>query len=88
MQNDIISHGIIIKINGPVLDVRFEENEPEINHLLVTDDGVHMEVAAHSAPGVVRCIALESTDGLCCGTHVTGTGPVSYTHLDVYKRQG
>ncbi len=74
MQNDIISHGIIIKINGPVLDVRFEENEPEINHLLVTDDGVHMEVAAHSAPGVVRCIALESTDGLCCGTHVTGTG--------------
>ena len=54
MQNDIISHGIIIKITGPVLDVRFEENEPEINHLLVTDDGVFTEAAIDNDDGFLR----------------------------------
>jgi F-type H+-transporting ATPase subunit beta len=56
--------GIIIKISGPVLDVRFENELPQIHDLLVTQDGKHMEVAAHIAPAVVRCIALDATDGL------------------------
>ena len=56
------SQGQIIKISGPVLDVRFEtQAEPHTNTLLVTDSGIHMEVAAHVAPGVVRCVALEAT---------------------------
>ncbi|MCL2220788.1 MAG: F0F1 ATP synthase subunit beta [Oscillospiraceae bacterium] len=68
--------GVIIKISGPVLDVRFEHdaNEPKLHDLLRTDDGRHMEVAANIAPGVVRCIALDATDGLCCGTVVTALG--------------
>jgi F-type H+-transporting ATPase subunit beta len=66
--------GIITKISGPVLDVRFENDLPRIHDLLVTQDGKHMEVAAHIAPAVVRCIALDATDGLCCGTEVMGTG--------------
>lgn len=68
--------GIIIRISGPVIDVRFEkaECEPQINQLLVTDDGHHMEVAANVSPGIVRCIALEATDGMCCGTSATNTG--------------
>ncbi|MEZ4358120.1 MAG: F0F1 ATP synthase subunit beta [Eubacteriales bacterium] len=66
--------GTIIKISGPVLDVRFEDHEPHIHNLLVTVDGIHMEVAAQISKSVVRCIALEKTEGLRCGTEVTDTG--------------
>ena len=66
--------GIIIKISGPVLDVRFENDLPRIHDLLVTQDGKHMEVAAHVAPTVARCIALDATDGLWCGIEVMNTG--------------
>ena len=68
--------GILIRISGPVLDVRFDnaESEPQINDLLITADGRHMEVAANVSPGVVRCVALEATDGLSCGLTVSNTG--------------
>ena len=68
--------GIVIKISGPVIDVRFEHSagEPKLHELLVTVDGRHMEVAANIAPGIVRCIALDATDGLCCGTEVYSSG--------------
>jgi F-type H+-transporting ATPase subunit beta len=66
--------GVIIKISGPVLDVRFLSHEPKLRNLMVTGNGVHMEVAAHIAPGVCRCIALESTEGLRCGMEVSDTG--------------
>jgi F-type H+-transporting ATPase subunit beta len=68
--------GVLIRIVGPVLDVQFGDasREPQINDMLVTADGRHMEVAANISPGIVRCIALEATDGLVCGTVVTSTG--------------
>ena len=68
--------GTIIKISGPVIDVRFEHNadEPKLHDLLLTGDKRHIEVAGNIAPGIVRCIALDATDGLCCGTEVTSTG--------------
>jgi len=66
--------GTIIKISGPVLDARFPGAMPRLRELIVTDSGVHMEVASHVAPGVVRCVALESTDGLSCGESVRSTG--------------
>ncbi len=66
--------GIIVKISGPVLDVRFENRMPDIKNLLITDTGVHMEVSAHVAPGTVRAIALDATEGLSCGIKVTDTG--------------
>lgn len=70
------NNGVLIKISGPVLDVRFEnaESEPQINDLLITSDGRHLEVAANVSPGIVRCVALEATDGLSCGITVTNTG--------------
>jgi len=73
---DIQTAGVIVKISGPVLDVRFEhdEHEPKLYDLLATADGRHMEVSANVAPGIVRCIALDATDGLCCGTEVTSLG--------------
>ena len=70
--------GILIKISGPVMDVRFETgaDEPQIHDLLATADGRHMEVAANVSPGIVRCVALDATDGLSCGTkiHTVGHG--------------
>jgi F-type H+/Na+-transporting ATPase subunit beta len=69
--------GSIIRIIGPVLDVRFKEgSEPPIETLLVTktDPPVHIEVVQHHSPGVVRTIALEPTEGLFCGVNVLNTG--------------
>ena len=68
--------GSIIRIIGPVLDVRFKEGtEPMLKTLLVTksEPPVHIEVVQHHSPGVVRAIALEPTEGLSCGVQVTNT---------------
>jgi len=73
--------GQLIRVAGPVLDVRFPEGmEPPIHQLLVTvaaedaDPVVHMEIAGHVDRGVVRCIALDATEGLRCGLKVLDTG--------------
>jgi F-type H+-transporting ATPase subunit beta len=69
--------GSIIRIIGPVLDVRFKEGtEPLLKTLLVTksEPPVHIEVVQHHSPGVVRAIALEPTEGLSCGVSVRNTG--------------
>ncbi|MEA4871088.1 MAG: F0F1 ATP synthase subunit beta [Christensenella sp.] len=69
--------GSIIRIIGPVLDVRFSEgSEPPIKTLLVTktEPPVHIEVVQHHSPGVVRAIALEPTEGLYCGVLVRNSG--------------
>ena len=75
-ENGGANTGVLIKVSGSVMDVRFDvgAGEPQINDLLVTSDGRHMEVASHPEQGVVRCIALDSTDGLCCGTEIFLTG--------------
>lgn len=66
----------IVRIAGPVLDARFSPGaEPPVHRLLHVDDtSVYMEVAAHISEGIVRCVALESTEGLCCGMAVSDTG--------------
>ncbi len=70
------SKGTIIKISGPVVDVRFPEGEqPPINALLTeTATGRHMEVAAQTEGGVVRAIALEAPEGMYCGMEVVSDG--------------
>ncbi len=65
---------IISKISGPVLTVDYPLNQQyKLHDLLVTDNGVHMEVAAHMGLGQVRCVALDATYGLSCGMSVTNT---------------
>ena len=68
--------GNIIKISGPVLDVRFAAGEePPINALVTTEDrSHHMEVFGHLGDGVVRCVALEASEGVRCGTTVFSDG--------------
>ncbi|MDR0840364.1 MAG: F0F1 ATP synthase subunit beta [Christensenellaceae bacterium] len=69
-----MNQGIISRISGPVIDVTFRNHEPATNNLLQSEEGAHLEVAAHIRRDVVRCIALEPTDGLYCGMPVTDTG--------------
>ncbi len=74
MKNEAADRGVVVKISGPVLDVKFEGQLPEIHDLLITESGRHMEVAAHISGSVVRCIALDATDGMCCGEQAVAQG--------------
>jgi F-type H+-transporting ATPase subunit beta len=73
-------NGKIVTINGPVIDVKFEEGElPNIyDALLIKDEekkiDLTLEVEQHLGNGVVRTVALDSTDGLTRGMEVINTG--------------
>jgi len=75
--------GKIVQVIGPVIDVEFEEgNLPNImNALVITnptindeEDNLVVEVAQHLGDNVVRCIAMEITDGLVRGMGARDTG--------------
>ena len=67
--------GTVVKISGPVVDVRFDGKMPPINSLLTVEKyNKHLEVALHLEQGVVRSVALEATEGLCCGLSVVSDG--------------
>ena len=74
MEKETSGNGVIVKISGPVLDVKFDGALPKIRELLCTQSGQHMEVASHIGGNVVRCIALDATDGMCCGEIAESTG--------------
>ncbi|MEF9974921.1 MAG: F0F1 ATP synthase subunit beta [Clostridia bacterium] len=72
--------GTVVRIVGPVLDVRFDDGHmPRIHSLVyvVSEGGrVAAEVSQH-LPGMVRLIALEATEGLSRGMRVEDTeGPI------------
>ncbi len=73
--------GKVTQITGAVVDVRFEENLPNIlNALELDNDGNHLilEVAQHLGESTVRTIAMDTTDGLVRGQDVTDLGePIS-----------
>ena len=68
--------GRIEQVIGAVVDVKFDDALPEILNALETDNnGVHLvlEVAQHLGENIVRCIAMDSTEGLVRGQPVTDT---------------
>lgn len=69
--------GKIIAINGPVVDVEFSENSvPSLLHALkIVANGKEITVEVEQQLGNhrVRCIAMESTDGLSRGMSVVNT---------------
>ncbi|MDR2832780.1 MAG: F0F1 ATP synthase subunit beta, partial [Streptococcaceae bacterium] len=77
-----MSSGKIVQVIGPVVDVEFpiDGQLPDINNALVVykndekKSKVVLEVALELGDGVVRTIAMESTDGLQRGTEVMDTG--------------
>jgi F-type H+/Na+-transporting ATPase subunit beta len=68
--------GEIVEIIGAVVDVEFpREHVPKIyNALKVTESGLTLEVQQQLGDGVVRTIAMGSTDGVKRGLSVTDTG--------------
>ena len=74
--------GTVTQVIGPVLDIRFADNQLPalLNAIEVPLNGstVIAEVAQHIGDNVVRCIAMGSTDGLQRGTEAIDTGaPIS-----------
>ena len=77
------NEGKILQITGAVVDVKFDEGYlPRIMNALSIkrNDGSNLvlETAQHLGQGVVRTIAMDSTDGLVRGEKVTDSGqPIS-----------
>lgn len=70
-------YGTILSIRGSVIDVRFPPSHmPVINSRLLTGARQHivLEVQAHLHDDIVRCIALNNTQGLERNTVVVDTG--------------
>src|SRR5215470_10951135 len=77
--------GKITQVLGAVVDVDFENSAlpPIYNALLVTNPAINdkewnliLEVAQHLGENTVRCIAMDSTEGLTRGIPVRDTGNV------------
>jgi F-type H+-transporting ATPase subunit beta len=70
--------GLVVQVMGAVVDVEFPPEElPEIYHALkVPRDGPELvlEVQQHLGNDWVRCVAMDSTDGLRRGVEVLDTG--------------
>src|SRR5512135_3730820 len=74
--------GKISQVIGAVVDVSFEGNLPEIyTALKITNPAINdqewnlvVEVAQHLGEKTVRCIAMDSTEGLVRGSPVLDTG--------------
>jgi F-type H+-transporting ATPase subunit beta len=70
-----MSLGKIVQIIGAVVDVEFpRENLPKVYDALNVKGGLVLEVQQQLGDGVVRTIAMGSTDGLSRGIEVSNTG--------------
>jgi F-type H+-transporting ATPase subunit beta len=75
--------GKIVQVTGPVVDVRFPPGKlPNIYSALTLsnsfindqEDNLVVEVAQHLGENTVRCISMDTTDGLIRGQTVKDTG--------------
>ncbi len=70
--------GKIVQIIGPVLDIKFEgDNLPNLLNAIEIKNGnerVVAEVSQHIGDNIVRCISMNSTDGLVRGMDAVDTG--------------
>jgi F-type H+-transporting ATPase subunit beta len=80
LEENIMSAGNIVEIIGAVVDVEFPRNSvPKVyDALRVNDAGLTLEVQQQLGDGIVRTIAMGSTDGLRRGLSASNTGaPIS-----------
>ncbi len=70
--------GIVTQVIGPVIDIKFNDNYlPELLNaieIIYKDRKIVLEVAQHIGNNVVRCIAMNSTDGIPRGIEAIDTG--------------
>tara|TARA_Y100000589_G_scaffold329314_1_gene375504 strand:- start:385 stop:1806 length:1422 start_codon:yes stop_codon:yes gene_type:complete len=73
--------GSVSQVMGAVVDVHFDgELPPILNALMSENQGktLVLEVAQHLGENTVRCIAMDTTEGMVRGQEVTDTGaPIS-----------
>jgi len=74
-----MKNGKLIQIIGPAVDVEFPEGHlPSINNALIIkrEDGsdLVLEVQLHLGENRIRCVAMDSTDGLVRNQEVIDTG--------------
>src|SRR3989338_11585737 len=72
---EALMDGRISQVIGPVVDVEFpSEGLPKIFTALTLENKLVLEVAQHLGENSVRCIAMDSTEGLVRGTRVRNSG--------------
>jgi F-type H+-transporting ATPase subunit beta len=74
-----MSKGVVKQVIGPVIDVQFPEGKlPAIYNAIKIhrkdETDLVLEVQQHLGENIVRCVAMDSTDGLVRGTEVLDTG--------------
>lgn len=73
-----MNKGKLVQVIGPVIDVKFEKNLPDIYNALEVykENGEKLvaEVHAHNGNNVVRAVAMSGTEGLRRGLEVIDTG--------------
>jgi F-type H+-transporting ATPase subunit beta len=79
-----MANGVIKQIIGPTVDIEFPSDAlPNILNAITIDDAernlhITVEVAQHLGNNMVRCISMQSTDGLVRGMTAVDTGaPIS-----------
>ena len=75
MEKNLV--GRITQVLGAVIDVRFDGELPAILNALTTQnqgENLVLEVAQHLGESTVRCIAMDTTEGLVRGQEVQDTG--------------
>src|SRR3990167_248637 len=74
------NYGVVTQVIGPSVDIRFDADKlPELlSAIVLTDEAkksrLTLEVAQHVGNNTVRCVALDSTDGLARGMRALDTG--------------
>lgn len=84
MQAQTAGNGKVVQVMGPVVDVSFTDGTslPDINTALTItnpalgdkEDNLVLEVSIHVGDNIVRCVSMDSTDGLVRGMPVKNTG--------------
>src|SRR6185295_6688607 len=75
-MNATLTQGKVTQVIGPVVDVTFESDLPDIFEALEIDGDkvLTLEVQQHLGSGVVRAVAMGPTEGLARHTNVRRTG--------------
>lgn len=71
------NEGRITQVIGPVVDIRFDTQLPALRNAIEIqkgEDTLVVEVAQHLGDDIVRCIAMDSTDGLVRNMVAVDTG--------------
>ena len=81
VEQQTAGEGRIVRIVGPVVDVKFEGQVPAIYNALTVEAETAMghlstvlEVESQLPGGIVRTVAMSSTDGLTRGIKAVDTG--------------